>query len=185
MLPPPPLAIVSPTRDALLLVDIRPYPSIEALAEPVLRIAGLRINPRVGCSQRTIHYTGMTIQPLDKSPARRVELPAGALIQRPLWSHDGKKIAFACNIDNGVELWVADAATGQARPISGARLNDVLGDAIFTWLGDNRHLLASSGARGPRTGAGGSPRSDRSQRARELRPREPDGHVSRPARQSA
>ncbi len=99
--PPPPLAIVSPTRDALLLVDIRPYPSIETLAEPILRIAGLRINPRAGCTQRTIHYTGMTIQPLDKSPARRVELPDGASIERRHWSHDGKKIAFAATSTTG------------------------------------------------------------------------------------
>ena len=32
--PLPPMAIVSPTRDALLLVEIRPYPSIASLAEP-------------------------------------------------------------------------------------------------------------------------------------------------------
>jgi len=77
--PLPPMAIVSPTRDALLLVEIRPYPSIAALAEPVLRLAGLRINPRVGCTQRTIQYTGLSVQPLDGAPARRVELPEGKL----------------------------------------------------------------------------------------------------------
>lgn len=65
--PPPPFAIESPTRDALLLVEIRPYPTIATLSEPVLRLAGLRINPRVGCSQRTIQYTGLSVQPLDNN----------------------------------------------------------------------------------------------------------------------
>jgi dipeptidyl aminopeptidase/acylaminoacyl peptidase len=156
--PAPPLAIASPTRDALLLVEVRPYPSIEVLAEPVLRVAGLRINPRVGCSQRTLQYTGMTIQPLDSSPARRVALPADASIQRPHWSNDGTKIAFARDVDDRVELWIADAATGQVKPIAGARLNDVLEDKI-TWLSDNRHVLAVlvPEGRGPAPAAGRAP----------------------------
>jgi dipeptidyl aminopeptidase/acylaminoacyl peptidase len=140
--PPPPLAIDSPTRTALLLVDVSPYPTIEVLAEPLLRLAGVRINPRIGCSQRIGQYTGITIQPLDGSPARRVALPANASIQRPRWSNDGKRIAFAYDRDDRVELWIADAATGQAKPIEGANLNDVLVDR-FTWLSDNRHILAT------------------------------------------
>jgi hypothetical protein len=43
-------------------------------------------------------------------------------------------------VDNSVELWTADAATGQAKPIPGALLNDVLSSEI-TWLHDNRHIL--------------------------------------------
>jgi dipeptidyl aminopeptidase/acylaminoacyl peptidase len=139
--PPPPLAIDSPTRDALLLVDVRPYPTIEAMAQPVLRLAGVRINPRAGCAQRTSQYTGMTTQPLDNSPARRIALPEGTSIHGPDWSNDGKKIAFARDFDDRVELWIADAATGQVKPIPGANLNDVLVRGI-TWLGDNRHLVA-------------------------------------------
>ena len=50
--PQPPIPFLSPTRDSLLLVDIRYYPSIAELAEPVLRLAGVRINPRIGCTQR-------------------------------------------------------------------------------------------------------------------------------------
>lgn len=139
--PPPPLVIVSPTRDTLLLIETQPYPSIEVVAEPILRLAGVRINPRVGGLQRVVHYTGLSLQPIDGSPARRVALPQGASIHGPTWSYDGKKIAFARDVDNGIELWVADAGTGQSRPIVGARLNDVLGNAI-AWLSDNRHILA-------------------------------------------
>jgi dipeptidyl aminopeptidase/acylaminoacyl peptidase len=138
---PPPLDIVSPTRDALLLVDVQPYPPIDVVAEPILRLAGVRINPRVGALQRMVHFSGMTIQPLDDTPPRRIALPEGATIHRPAWSHDGKKIAFARDVDDGVELWVADAASGQAKPIAGARLNDVLGNPIG-WMSDNRHILA-------------------------------------------
>jgi dipeptidyl aminopeptidase/acylaminoacyl peptidase len=140
--PPPPLAIDSPTRDALLLVDVRPYPSIEVLAQPVLRLAGVRINPRAGCTQRPVHQSGLTILPLDGSPGRKVALPEGASIHGPRWSNDGSKIAFAVDLPDRVELWIADVATGQAKPVPGARLNDVMVRGV-TWLADNRHLLAA------------------------------------------
>ena len=44
--PPTPLVIVSPARNAMMLVDYLPNPSIEYLARPLLRIAGIRISPR-------------------------------------------------------------------------------------------------------------------------------------------
>jgi dipeptidyl aminopeptidase/acylaminoacyl peptidase len=141
--PPPPRVMLSPARDAMLLVEYKIYPSIEELAEPVLRLAGVRINPRLGSSQRLMHTTDLSVQPLEGSPARRIVLPEGASVQSPTWSNDGKRIAFTRDAQDGVELWIADAATGRARAIAGVRINDVLAQgAPFAWLRDNRHLLA-------------------------------------------
>jgi dipeptidyl aminopeptidase/acylaminoacyl peptidase len=137
----PPLTIVSPRRDAMARVEVQPYPSIEFLAEPLLRLAGLRINPRAGCTQRTTRYTSISLQLLDGSPARRIGLPAGSFIHPPHWSHDGKKLVFSRDLDDGVELWVADLATTAAKPIPKVRLNDVLSRSLV-WLKDNRHILA-------------------------------------------
>ncbi len=140
--PPPPLAIDSPTRDALLLVDVQPYPSIEMLAEPVLRLAGVRINPRIGGSQRTIQFTGMTIQPLDNSPARRDRnCRTGRVFNVRSWSNDGKRIAFARDLDDAGRALGRRRGhrPGEADPRR--QLNDVLVDEI-TWLSDNRHILA-------------------------------------------
>ncbi len=148
--PPPPRAVPSPRGDALALVDYEPYPPIAQLARPILRLAGLRLDPKGGHRQRLVRYTGLSVQPLDGGPARRIALPEGARIGMPSWSHDGRKLAFARDLDDGVELWVADVATGAARAIPGARLNDILGDP-FDWESDNRHLLVRlvPGDRGP------------------------------------
>src|SRR5262245_54204234 len=43
---PPPQLTLSPARDRILLVEAERYPPIAHLAEPMLRLAGLRINPR-------------------------------------------------------------------------------------------------------------------------------------------
>ncbi len=154
--PEPALARVSPSRDALLLLERKLYPSIEQVAEPILRIGGVRINPRIGSSQHLLHDTGLSIQPLDGSPPRRIALPENALVQMPTWSNDGRKIAFTRDAADAVELWVADAATGAAKLIPGVRVNDVLDEprddfSPIAWLSDNRHLLAVvvPAARGP------------------------------------
>src|SRR5262249_11867073 len=109
--PPTPLVEVSPTRDAMLLVEPQLYPPIRVLAQPILRIGGVRINPKTGCRQRLIHFTGMEIRPLDGTKGRRIELPDGARVGRPSWSPDGKRFAFGLDRDDGVELWVGDPST--------------------------------------------------------------------------
>ena len=43
---PLPMAIVSPKRDVMALLSRTSMPSIAEVAQPMLRLAGLRINPR-------------------------------------------------------------------------------------------------------------------------------------------
>jgi dipeptidyl aminopeptidase/acylaminoacyl peptidase len=134
-----PEAFPSPSRDALLLVDIEDYPPISLLARPMLRIGGIRIDPAMGSRRRVRRSTGITIQRYDGAPAARVALPDGARIGAPLWSPDGKRFAFARDLDSGVELWIGVAATGSARAVPGVRLNDVL-RRPFVWARDGRLL---------------------------------------------
>jgi hypothetical protein len=121
-----PIVVVSPTRDALLLVDLEGYPPIQHLARPILRLAGVRIDPGIGALQRTLRFTGIEIVPLDGGPRRRVELPAGSRVGLPKWSPDGSSFAFTRDLVDGVELWVVDAAKGAGRAIPGVRIVDVL-----------------------------------------------------------
>ncbi|HWU44891.1 MAG TPA: hypothetical protein VN132_15670, partial [Bdellovibrio sp.] len=43
--PATPMPIVSPTKDRLFLISMQNYPSIERVAEPYLRLAGVRVEP--------------------------------------------------------------------------------------------------------------------------------------------
>jgi dipeptidyl aminopeptidase/acylaminoacyl peptidase len=101
---PTPLVSVSPARDALAYIEYRANPPIELLARPFLRIAGLRITPGISARQRITQYTGITVQQLDTKRETRIALPANARISIPSWSHDGKKLAFTRDVENGVEL---------------------------------------------------------------------------------
>jgi dipeptidyl aminopeptidase/acylaminoacyl peptidase len=150
-----PSVVVSPTRDAFLLVDPEGLPPIRQLARPILRIAGVRVDPGLGTLQRTFRYTGMEIVPLDGRPRKRVELPEGSRIGVPKWSPAGSSFAFTRDLADGVELWVINAAKGEGRAIPGVRVVNVISGSFireggFEWT-DDRHLLVHQvpSGRGP------------------------------------
>lgn len=138
--PPPPRAVVSPARDRMLLVEVESHPSIQRLASPFLRLAGVRLDPRLGAGQRLARARGIEVVPLGSGASKKVELPEGSRIGLPSWSFDGTKFAFTRDLDDGVELWVGDAETGIARPIPHLRVTDILGPS-FDWIDDHKTLL--------------------------------------------
>ncbi|HZU76669.1 MAG TPA: prolyl oligopeptidase family serine peptidase, partial [Dehalococcoidia bacterium] len=155
--PAEPLALPSPDGAALLLVEYEPYPPIALLARPFLKLGGIRVDPALGAQRRTSRLTGLIVVPVDGVPVR-IRLPAGAVIGMPVWSFDSRRLAFTRDVEDGVELWVADATDGAARALAGVRVNDVLaGQAVrdttvapllgevaappFAWLPGSRELL--------------------------------------------
>ncbi|MEK7730037.1 MAG: prolyl oligopeptidase family serine peptidase [candidate division KSB1 bacterium] len=138
--PPTPFTIVSPRGEAMLFVEYRPHPSIVLLARPVLKLGGVRIDPQLNARQRLTEYVGLSIKWLQPNRVVNIALPQEARIGVPSWSYDGAKLAFTRDVEDGVELWVADTKTGQARELENLRVNDVLSSA-FAWMNDNARLF--------------------------------------------
>ena len=145
--PSPPLPVLSPTRDRMLLVSWQEYPSISRVAAPFLRLAGVRVEP----GNHSKHDTpgGYGITPCARSfdlvhvadgAQVPIALPAGACPGRPLWSADGKRFAFENIAKDSVELWIGDASSGVVRRVPGARLNPMLEDQL-QWMPDQKTLL--------------------------------------------
>ena len=138
--PPTPYVDVSPPCDSMLLIDYKPHPSIELLARPFLRIAGLRIDPQIKGRQRLTQDVRFTVKRIGSTTVVRIGAPDDLRISDPGWSNDARYIAFKHDLADGIELWIADAATGQAGPLPEIRLNDLFGSP-FVWMNDNRHIL--------------------------------------------
>ena len=138
-----PEAFVSPARDRMLLVEYEANPPLEAVARPMLRLAGTRIDPGLAAERRTWRAIGLSVRPFDGTPARRVAMPAGSRFGSFEWSPDGRRFAFLVDREGGCELWVGDAAAATARAIPGVRANDVLGRTLG-WARDGRRLLVST-----------------------------------------
>ncbi len=141
--PPTPFVSVSPTRDRLLLVQGVRYPSIADLAEPMLRLAGLRINPNTNGPARPPRVIGLTLKTIANGEEKKIALPAGAYLSSPSWSPDGKQFAFTNTTPSGIELWVGNATTGAVRRIPGVTINAAYGEPL-QWMPDSRTLLCQT-----------------------------------------
>ena len=135
-----PGASVSPTRDNILLTTGVRNPPLADLAQPMLRLAGRRINPATNSPHRYQYSVDLTLKRIADGSEVKIDVPPGAKISGIEWSDDGKHFAFMNNTANRVELWVGDAATGKIRNLKGIALNSVMGNAI-SWMPDNRTLL--------------------------------------------
>jgi dipeptidyl aminopeptidase/acylaminoacyl peptidase len=148
--PPTPSVSLSPTRDRLLLVQGERYPPIADLAQPMLRLAGHRINPRTNGPHRPPRVSGFTVLTLADGHTQKVATPPDAQLGSPSWSPDGTRFAFTNTTATSVQLWVGDAQTGTAHRIPGLALNAAYGEP-FQWMPDSRTLLCQAvpAERGP------------------------------------
>jgi dipeptidyl aminopeptidase/acylaminoacyl peptidase len=136
--PPPPTAITSPARTVMALLDRASMPKITDLAEPMLRLAGSRINPKTNGLHNPPAILGITFKRIDDGAETRVVLPPNVRIGSPAFSRDGRWLSFLVYRANGIELWVADTATAKARAVTAATINGIGGCA---WLQDGSALL--------------------------------------------
>jgi dipeptidyl aminopeptidase/acylaminoacyl peptidase len=145
--PAPPVAYLSPTRQAMLLVAWQEFPPMSRVATPYLKLAGTRIE----IANHSKHDTpgGYGVAPCASTfelvavpggASTKVTLPAGACPARPYWSSDGRRFAFANTARDAVELWIGDATTGALRKVPGVRLNPML-DGELQWMPDSHALL--------------------------------------------
>jgi dipeptidyl aminopeptidase/acylaminoacyl peptidase len=138
--PATPVASVNPSKTHVMYLTPRLYPSIADLAAPMLRLAGLRVNPANfsphGGASRTV---SVTVQRLSDGRESPLSLPAGALLGPAAWSPDGKRFAFANFTPTVVELYVGAVDSPMIRRIPGVSLNATMTRA-FEWVG-SRELL--------------------------------------------
>lgn len=139
--PATPATSLSPTRDKIALLEPLRYPPIADLAQPMLRLAGLRINPNTNAPHLTGYSVKLTLKNISDGKETPVMLPAGAKIVSPQWSVDGKYIAAGNITPAGVELWIIDTTTGKARKINGVQINTAFGQ--FGWAPDQKSILAT------------------------------------------
>src|SRR5215211_2326523 len=121
-----PGASVSPTRDNVILTTGLRYPPLADLAQPMLRLAGRRINPATNSPHRYQYSVALTLKRVADGSEVKIEVPPGAKISGVEWSDDGKRFAFLNGAANRVELWVGDAATGKIHNLKSVTVNSIM-----------------------------------------------------------
>ncbi len=136
-----PTVSLSPQRDLTAMVKTPTLPSIREVAQPELKLAGLRINPRTYSQSRFSFGEDLWLFDIaTRKEIRLTGLPQNLRLADMAWSPDQCSLAFTHVSDGIVELWAVDIATKSARKISAAPLNTVYGRG-FSWMPDSRSLL--------------------------------------------
>src|SRR5436305_15255901 len=108
---PTPTALASPKGDRLLVVDRLANPPVSDLAQPMLRLAGIRINPATNGRHHPPRLTGLHLIHIQDGKEQSIQGPQNAYIGTPEWSPDGQHFSFTNATSAGIELWVCDATT--------------------------------------------------------------------------
>jgi dipeptidyl aminopeptidase/acylaminoacyl peptidase len=132
---------IGPEREWAVMVRRPGYPSIAELAEPELRLAGLRIKPDSRSPSRVWPNNELEFLRMADDETRAVTgLPDDPRLTNITWSPDGERIAFTNTRSDGVELWVAEVGTGEARRLTEAVVS-LAADNRPEWMRDGRTLL--------------------------------------------
>lgn len=139
--PPTPSVSLDPGRVWMLILGRPSMPLISELSRPELRLAGLRIDPASNGQSRQAHFTGLRLKRISDGVERAVTgLPEGARIDHVRWAAGGNRFAFTVREEAGLALWVAETESGEARQVTGPRLNAVMGTP-YVWEPDGRALV--------------------------------------------
>ena len=140
---PTPTALASPKGDRLLVVDRLANPPVSDLAQPMLRLAGIRINPASNGRHHPPRMAGLHIINVADGKQQDIKLPQNPYLNTPEWSPDGQHFVFTNTAPNGIELWVGDAATAVAHRVGSFRVSAIVGDE-FQWMPDSQTLLVQT-----------------------------------------
>jgi dipeptidyl aminopeptidase/acylaminoacyl peptidase len=137
---PTPAVSIDSKAEWMLLSGRSSYASVEELAMPEYRIAGLRINPNNYSPSRQVYINTLSLKNIKSGTSKAITgLPIPLYAGNISWSPDEKKVSFTHTTQKGVDLYLLDVATAKATKINKQFLNTVLGSGI-TWL-NNTTLL--------------------------------------------
>ncbi|MEI7698439.1 MAG: prolyl oligopeptidase family serine peptidase [Planctomycetia bacterium] len=139
--PPIPSVSISPNRQFLLMAERLSYPPVSEMAIPVLKLAGLRINPANRGPWQQPRITGLRLRVIPDGPESAIELPPDVRIGLIGWSPDSRYYAFTIVRVDVIELWILDTHDASARPLgNNIQLNMTYG-VPAQWTSDSLALL--------------------------------------------
>ena len=137
--PPTPTVSIDDKGHYMLLIERSSMPTVEELAQPELRIAGMRINPNNYGPSRASYITNFKIKNLQTGKEVPVtglppKLQGGSIT----WNPEQSKIAFSNTTNTVIDLYEIDVKTAVAKKVNKRPLNMVMGDYRYA---DNETLL--------------------------------------------
>src|SRR3954470_5219526 len=108
----------------MFMTDRSDFPTIEDMAQPELRIGGLRINPKNFSQSRSPYAVSIQLQHIPTKTMYAIAgLPQQLKAGNFSWSPNEKKFAFTNSNLDRVDLYVIDLASKTAKKVNTGPLN--------------------------------------------------------------
>ena len=138
MAKPTPGVNVDSKGEWMILTERSDFPTIEDMAQPELRIAGLRMNPRNFGPSRSGYSVNIQLQHIPTKKMYVISgLPENLKAGSIQWSPDEKKFAFTNSTLNNIDLYVVDVVSKVAKKVNSSGLNTVVGGS-YSWFGSDK-----------------------------------------------
>lgn len=139
--PTTPSVSFSRSGEKALLYERPGFPTISDVSQPIVGLAGLRLNPANTSSAVASASTGITLRDLKTGTDHPIQgLPAEPRIGNTSMNAAETHLAFTHSTHEGVELWIADLQTYQARRLVQPYLNAAYGPTLM-WTPEGDRLL--------------------------------------------
>ena len=139
--PQTPAVSIDPTNRWMIILERPGLFPISDLAQPELKLAGVRINPKTNGPSRDYTFPDMSLQEIKSGRKHHISLPGEQIkINDFAWSPDGSYLAFSLTVEQGVELWLLETATAKVKKLTGPILNAALG-RTFNWISNTKSLI--------------------------------------------
>ncbi len=139
----PPSVQISPDRAWMVELERPNLRPIAQLAEPEVKVAGIKVHPDTNGPAREYAYRGIVLRDVASAKkAQRValELPEGARVRNVDWNIESTAFTFTLTQDEGIELWHAAVPSGEVTRLTGPVLNAAYGSPC-DWLPGDRGLV--------------------------------------------
>jgi dipeptidyl aminopeptidase/acylaminoacyl peptidase len=123
--PATPTGSISPSGEYVVLYRSIGSPTIADMSQPMLRIAGLRINPLTSAQHTPAAFTDFVLKRVSDGKEIKITLPAEGRIGAPRWSPDSKHFLFTQTTHTSTLMWMGDTS-GAVHVIQGLQINTVL-----------------------------------------------------------
>jgi dipeptidyl aminopeptidase/acylaminoacyl peptidase len=134
-----PRTSISPARTHMLLTDPIIYPSLSELAGPMLKLAGIRVNPKNNYYHGSHGGTSPRVLIIKDGKTFPLNIPKEAEVISTDWTVDGQRFALSVGFEDRIELWMGDI-NGNVEKVPNIILNPLLDQAV-EWFPDQEKLL--------------------------------------------
>jgi dipeptidyl aminopeptidase/acylaminoacyl peptidase len=110
----PPLVQLSPDKEWFVLLERPALPPIRDLAAPVIKVAGIRLDPDTNGPARENPFTAASLRRAEKPKAPLVPLSIPGRIRTATFDDTAQRLMLTVLQDHGIELWLADVGTSPA-----------------------------------------------------------------------